>query len=1336
MSKFVHLHGHTEYSLLDGLSKIKKLVKKVKELGMDAVAITDHGVMYGAIELYKAAKEADIKPIIGCELYVARRKHTDKEGKQDAEPYHLTALAQNYHGYLNLMKLVSIAQVDGFYYRPRVDKELLKQYHEGIIFLSACPGGEFIKTLEGQGIEKAQKVAEEYLSIFGEGNYYFELQNHQYHKLLKRPNLENVVRQDLEKMAKLQDLTWEAVKELSPKLGIPIVATNDFHYINPDDAEAQDALVCVQTGKMITDLNRLRMIDTPNLYVRSPEEMEELFKDIPEALASSVEIANKCNVEIPLGKPYFPIFDLPEGKTAAEYLREICYARFHQIFPDDDGALKERLDYELSVIEKKKYPTYFLVTYDFIKWAHEQGIITNTRGSAAGSLVLYVLGVTNVNPIEYKLPFERFLNPYRPSLPDIDSDLADDRRDDVIRYVMEKYGADRVAHIITYGTMMGRAAIRDIGRILGLPYGEVDRIAKLVPPPHQGFHKSLEDAIKEVPDLSLMYSNNPQVKKLLDLAMKVEGSVRHASVHAAGIVIAPDALTKFSPVQREANGDKIVVQYEMGAAEDVGLVKMDFLGIRNLSILGHAVKIVKDNRSIDIDLNKLPLDDPKAFDLLSKGETMGLFQLEGAGMTKYLMELKPTDIFDIMAMIALYRPGPISIIPEYIARKRDPSKIRYFDPRMEEYLEQSKGLLVYQDDVLYTALNIAGYNWEEVDKFRKAMGKKIPAEMAKQKEHFLEGAVEKGLTKDQAEELFKLIEPFAAYGFNKCLVGETLICDAKTGERMTLESLYKSKRKPSLLSLESNFTLSQKSISSIQQNGIKPVYELTTRRGLKIRATDNHPFLTVKGWVELKDLKLGGELATARDILTSQKLQEIEKGNSDIYWDEIISIEPKGEEMTYDLTIPETHNFVANDFIVHNSHAASYAMVSYQTAYMKANYTVEFMAAVMTAESGNSEKIAHAIEECRRLGIVVMPSDVNKSDVGFSLEGLDKISKEDLQRSITGNFAETDLKYGIRFGLSAIKNVGVSAITSIIETRQKDSQFKSLSDLCSRVDTRLVNRKTLESLIKAGAMDTFGTRSAQLSVIDKILEENHKRAKQQSLGQGSLFDDFEEDSVENISVKLPDIEEMPLEQLLIFEKELLGFYLHEPPFFDKLRKISSYVSYKISELSTELVGKTITLGGVIVEAKKILTKKNATEMAFIKISDGISEMEAVVFPKTFEKSKSFLEKDQVVLMECKVDKRDENLSLIVESMQLFDPETADKIIKTIEIEVPRGVDAAVLQQINRALRQYPGDDSVAVLIPNGGNNFKRMMLPFSITLKPELETEIKQLIGENMIRVL
>ncbi|MBI2040317.1 DNA polymerase III subunit alpha [Candidatus Microgenomates bacterium] len=1188
MSRFVHLHGHTEYSLLDGLSKIPKLVKTVKDFGMDAVAITDHGVMYGAIEFYKQCRDAGIKPIVGVELYVAKRSHKDKEGKLDSEPFHLTVLAKNYQGYLNLMKLTTLAHVEGYYYRPRVDKKLLKEFSEGLIALSGCPSSEFIRSLHDP--KKAEEVAKSYLEIFGEGNFYFELQRHPYQDNLEVAKDEIVIK-ELQDLVKIQQMMERGVLELSPKLGIPIVATNDFHYIQKDDAEAQDALLCIQTGKFIQDSNRLRMIDTPDYYVKSAKEMAEDFADLPQAVENTLKIANMVDLEIPLGVARFPLFQTPAGLSSMEYLKELTYRKAGEKL-ELTPEVNKRLEYELGVIEKKKYADYFLVVWDFMEWAHQNGVITTTRGSAAGSLVLYCLGVTNLNPLDYLLPFERFLTVERPTLPDIDADMADDKRDQVIKYVMDKYGDDKVAHIVTFGTMMGRAAIRDVGRVLGLSYAEVDRIAKLIPPPHQGFHKPLPDAIREVPELAQFYRNDPQVKRLLDLAIKIEGTIRHASVHAAGIVIAPEEITNFTPLQKESNGDKLVTQYDMFAVEDAGLVKMDFLGIRNLSILGGAVEFVRENRGLDVDINNIPLNDKKAFELLSKGETMGIFQLEGSGMTRYLVDLKPKNIFDIQAMVALYRPGPMSVIPEYIARKQNVQKIQYFDPRMKEFTETSLGLLIYQDDVLLTAINIAGYSWEEADKFRKAMGKKIPTEMAKQKGKFVDGCVKNGMRRAKAEELFSLIAPFAAYGFNK-------------------------------------------------------------------------------------------------------------------------------------------------------AHAASYAMVAYQTAYMKANFPVEFMAAAMTAESSDTDKIAAAIDECKRLEIVVLPPDINKSEVGFSLEKLKSLTKEDLDRSLSVEVGmeksevklATRSEQGIRFGLSAIKNVGEGAIDSIHKAREEE-EFTSLWDLCSRVDTRLVNRKTLESLIKAGALDNLGKRSAQLLILDQCLEESHKLNKNKLSGQVSLFEG--RDDLGSLVIKLPEVEEMPLEQLLAFEKDLLGFYLHEPPYLSKLNLLGRFVSCRLVDLTDNYIGQKLSLGGVITEVKKVLTKRSAQEMAFIRVSDGMSDIEAVVFPATFAQSKDFLARDQVVLIAGRVDKREEELSLVCETIDLFDPQNMENldIENLVEIYVPSGTDVTTLQSINRTLRGHPGDVPVVLLLPNGGSELRRMNLPFSISPNPTLQEEIRKLLGKESFRRL
>src|SRR3989344_5536605 len=1008
MTNFVHLHVHSEYSLLDGLSKIPKLVSQAKILGMKHIALTDHGALYGAIKFYRTCKAEGINPVIGCEMYIAKRSHTQKETSEDKENYHLTVLAQNFEGYKNLMKLITIANLEGFYYRPRVDKETLAKYSKGLMALSGCVSSEISQSLVKNDPTEAQKLIKTYREIFGKDNFYLEVQRHLFSEFLSAHETGSEIHRDLEKMAREEKQIIDGAKKLSQELGIKLVATNDIHYVLFGDAQAQDAIVCIQTGKNITDVKRLRMIDSPTYFLKSADEMMELFKDIPEAVSNSVEVAQKADIDITLNKVAFPKYKVPNDKSADDYLKELSYQGIKKRLGNMNENIKKRIDYELSVIDKKGYSTYFLVVADFVNWSRTKEIISTTRGSASGSLVSYAIGITNVNPLDFKLPFERFLNLYRPTLPDIDVDFEDNRRDEVIAYVRQKYGSDKVAQIGTFGTMMARAAVRDVARVLGWPYAKADRIAKMIPFGAQGFHISLDSAKRQNRELGELYKSDSEVEELLDLAQKVEGNARHVSVHAAGVVIAPDNLNNFTPLQKETTGEKIITQYDMHDVEEVGLVKMDFLGIRNLSILGESLKIVNKAKDKNIDLVNIPLDDKKVFDLLAKGETMGLFQLGGSGMTRYLKELKPTSIFDIMAMISLFRPGPMNSIPEFINRKNSSKKINYFDPRMEEYLKESYGVIVYQDDVLLTVINIAGYSWEEADNFRKAIGKKIPAEMAKQKEKFIEGCVKNGMSPQKAEDLFKFIEPFAAYGFNK-------------------------------------------------------------------------------------------------------------------------------------------------------AHAASYAIIAYQTAYMKANYPVEFMTAVMSAESDDPDKIALAVNECAKMGILVLPPNINQSQTGFTIESLD--TKGNSKKSSSKSRA-------IRFGFSAIKNVGKAAIEAIISQREAKGEYKSLNDFVNRVNLRVVNKKTMESLIKAGALDMFGKRNAMLKMLDEIKASGSSLSKTIAAGQGLLFGqaEMEESSAGTavIDSLLKSTEEAPKEEILSWERELLGFYLTEHP----LAKVSA----QINMIATSKIG--------------------------------------------------------------------------------------------------------------------------------------------------------------------
>ena len=1166
MKKFVHLHVHSEYSLLDGLSKIPKLVMQAKIMGMDSIAITDHGSLYGAIKFYKECKKEGLNPIIGCEMYISKGSMNEKTAGRDNENFHLTVLAQSYEGYQNLMKLVTLAQLEGFYYRPRVDRETLAKYSKGLMALSGCSSSEIARSLVDGNLKEAEKLTKAYRQIFTEQNFYLEVQRHLFDKFLSAHEPGSEIYNELSRMATEEKKLIEGIKKLSISQKIKIAATNDIHYVMPSDAQAQDAIVCIQTGKNISDVKRLRMIDSPTSYLKSSEEMAELFVDMPQAVQTPWEIAQKANIEIPLGIVAFPNFKVPDDSTADEYLAKITYERIKDKVEKMSPEIKKRLDYELSIISKKSYSTYFLVVADFVNWARKQGIISTTRGSASGSLVSYAIGITNVNPLDFKLPFERFLNLYRPTLPDIDVDFEDKRRDEVIAYVKQKYGENKLAQIGTFGTMMARAAVRDVARVLGWPYSKADRIAKLVPIGAQGFHMSLDIAKRQNRELGSLYQTDFDVKELLDLAEKVEGNARHVSVHAAGVVVAPRDLVNYTPLQRETTGAKIITQYDMHDVEEVGLVKMDFLGIRNLSILGEAVKIVKESKGVEINLSKILMDDKKAFDIMAKGETMGLFQLSGSGMTRYLKELKPTTIFDIMAMISLFRPGPMNSIPEFIERKNKPRKINYFDKRMESYLDQSYGVIVYQDDVLLTAINIAGYSWEEADNFRKAIGKKIPAEMARQKEKFQEGCIKNGMASTKAEDLFKLIEPFAAYGFNK-------------------------------------------------------------------------------------------------------------------------------------------------------AHAASYAVIAYQTAYMKANFPVEFMTAVMTAEADDGDKIALAVDECAKMKIKVLPPDINASNTGFALETV----KGEKQRAI-------------RFGLSAIKNVGKAAIESIITQRDEEGPFKSLDEFARRVNLRVVNRKTMESLIKAGAMEAFGKRNAMLKVLDEIKASGASLSKTIASGQGTLFDEKELEAKSSapisISTVLSQTEEAPKEEILSWERELLGFYLTEHPLTKVSAQMERVTTLKIGEIDAVAHDqKPLKLGGIIASVRKTLTKVRKEEMCFIKLQDTSGSIEIVVFPKVYSQARQIVAPDKIVIISGKLEAGEETPVLIADAIHPLDlaAKIAEQESQDFEVVIPKSADRILLAKIYEVLKANPGGLATYLIVGGDDNSPRKIPVPFGIDKNIELLDELENL---------
>lgn len=1073
---FVHLHTHSHYSLLDGLSKVPQLVKKAKEFGMPALALTDHGALYGAIEFYNACKKADIKPIIGVEAYMAERTRFDKEPGIDSKRYHLTLLVKNNVGYKNIMKLVTKSNLEGFYYKPRMDMDLLREHGDGIICLSGCPGSRFITHLKNNNILEAENLLAEYIDIFGKEHVYVEVM---YHK----------------------EVDWyiplvPTIVEIAKKMDLPIVGTWDSHYINKEDADAQDTLVAINTGTEVG--NSKISMKAGNYSFISPEEAKEIFKDIPGAIENTLKLAETVDLEIELAPWKFPTYPIPEGSNYDDELKNGVLAGLPGIGYAYEGIIKERVDFELDIIKNKGFSSYFLVEADLVQAARRMGIQTNTRGSAAGSLVSYAMRITTVDPIKYKLPFERFLNPLRPGIPDIDLDIADDRRDDLINYAREKYGTMAVAQICTFGTMAARGSVRDVARALGYPYAVGDKISKMIPMGSQGFPMTIDHALEIIPELKEEYDNDRGTKEIIDMAKKIEGNVRHISVHAAGVIIAPTPdVSDYTPIQYDPKGEtKIITQYDMfsgGRDGVVNLPKFDMLGIRNLQFISGTLDRIKKIHGIDIDIDTIPLDDKKVFEMLTRGETMGVFQMAGDGMTRYLKELKPTKLEDLMAMVALYRPGPMEVIPEYIRRKENARLIKYPDPRLKDDLEASYGLLVYQDDVLITSIRLAGYTWLDADKFRKAMGKKIPAEMAEQKEKFYKGCMEYGgLETEKIDELWHLIEPFAAYGFNK-------------------------------------------------------------------------------------------------------------------------------------------------------AHAASYGMVAYKTAYLKANYPAEYLSACMTAESGDIETCSEYINEAKRMGFTILPPDVNESYSDFTV-----VVEEGV---VTNN---------IRFGLRNVKNFGEEIGKAIIAERKAKGPFKTIEDFLERVQHKNMNKKSLEALIMCGAMDAFGDRGVLYGNSEELLAFHKGLKNHNGAGQDSLFAGL--DSNPNATLTLRNTPEATMAQKLTWEKELLGLYISGHPldsFLEKIQKAGTTIKKLLSEPTVpqrERFTKkkhSYLLVAHIDTAKIIMTKTTSLKMAFLSLTDKTGTIEGVVFPETFKTIGPLIKEGCIVAIKCTFADRDERRSVLIDDIKIL-----------------------------------------------------------------------------------
>lgn len=1068
---FTHLHVHTEYSLLDGSNKITELIARVKELGMDSVAITDHGVMYGVIDFYREAQKNGIRPIIGCEVYVAPGSRWDKEGRENNRYNHLVLLAENNTGYHNLMKIVSRGFTEGFYYKPRVDKALLRQYSEGIIALSACLAGEVQRYIARGFYEEAVKAALELEDIFGKGNFFLELQDHGIPE---------------------QKTVNQALLRMSQETGIELVATNDIHYTYAQDAKAHDILLCIQTGKKVSDENRMRY-EGGQYYVKSPEEMAQLFPYALEALENTHKIAMRCHVDIEFGKYKLPQFPVPEGYDAWTYLKKITSEGFRRRYPDEPEALRERLTYELNTIKDMGFVDYFLIVWDFIKFARDHDIIVGPgRGSAAGSMVSYCLEITNLDPIKYSLLFERFLNPNRVTMPDIDIDFCFERRQEVIDYVVQKYGKDRVVQIVTFGTMAARGVIRDVGRALDLPYSQVDTVAKMIP---TELGITIDKALKGNPEFRELYESDSQIHYLIDMSKRLEGLPRHTSMHAAGVVISPKAIDEYVPLSRGAD-DAITTQFTMTTLEELGLLKMDFLGLRTLTVIQNAQKLVNRQPGMNLDMDKIDYNDKNVFELISSGKTDGIFQLESTGMKNFMKELKPQNLEDIIAGISLYRPGPMDFIPKYIKGKNHAGTIQYDCPQLEEILAPTYGCIVYQEQVMQIVMKLAGYDLGRSDLVRRAMSKKKADVMAREREYFVygndelhvPGCIKNGIPEEIANKIFDDMTDFAKYAFNK-------------------------------------------------------------------------------------------------------------------------------------------------------SHAAAYTIVSYQTAYLKCYYPVEFMAALMTSVIDNSSKVAEYIMTCRQMGIEILPPDINEGESGFSVSG--------------GR---------IRYGLSAIKSVGKPVIDAIVSQRNQSGPYVSLKDFCERLTGKEVNKRTIENFIKAGAFDSLGaTRRQQMMVYVQVLDQVNAEKKKSMTGQMSLFDFVGEEEKQDFDVKYPDVGEYDKETLLAFEKEVLGVYISGHPleeFEAQWRKSVTAVTTDFEtddELGTSRVsdGQVVIVGGMIT-AKTVKTTKNNQMMAFITLEDLLGTVEIIVFPRDYEKYRPLLCEDAKIYVRGRVSaSEDQQAKLICEKIVAF-----------------------------------------------------------------------------------
>lgn len=1178
-SPFVHLHVHSMYSLSDALGNPKQLAARAKEMEFDVLALTDHRGLYGVIDFYQACQKEGIKPIIGVEADMAPNRLQDKRPRIDDRSTHLVLLAETNEGYQNLLKLVSISFLEGFYYKARMDKQILREHHQGLIALSACSKGEIAMACKDDDLEKAEVILKEYQDIFGAENFFLEMVHHPESPTQIRIN-ENLV-------------------TLSKKTGAPLVATRDVHYLHPDDMEAQDALQCIHAGKILEDPSRYSIRNMDHSMCPASV-MVEAFKENPEAIENTRKIADRCNVTLELGNNFLPSFPIPKGETEMSYLRKQANDGLRDRYGDPPPKeAQERLNYELGVIERMGFPGYFLIVNDYVVWAKKNGVIVGPgRGSGAGSIAAYALKITDLDPLKYGLLFERFLNPDRISIPDFDLDFDDERRKEVIGYVTEKYGADRVAGIITFGTMAARAAVRDVGRVLGWSFQEVDRVAKVIPPPVQGRHVPIAVSRKESPELRELDQADPKVSRLLDLASKLEGTARHASQHACGIVIAPRSLEEYAPLQKAQGGDvDQVIQYSLKPSEAVGLVKMDFLGLSNLTVIRECLEITEAVHDETVDMDRLPLDDEEVFELFGRGETTGVFQLESDGMKRYIRELRPTGIDDIIAMVALYRPGPMQFIDSFIARKHGREKVSFMHPLTENALRQTYGIPVYQEQVMQVSKDMAGFTGGEADTLRKAMGKKIAELMVTMRQKFIDGSVENGVEKETAEAVFKQFEEFAAYGFNK-------------------------------------------------------------------------------------------------------------------------------------------------------SHAACYAMIAYQTAYLKAHYPECFMAALLNSDCLNLDRVTIEVEECRRMGMVVLPPDVNESFAGFS------VVKETVQR--TPEERRNGKRGTVRFGLLAIKGLGKDVVDVMIEERKKSGEYTSLSDFVSRIRGKYLNRKSLEALIRSGALDRFGERGDLIYNIETLLDYHRRMEREQVSGQENLFGGNEGSVSALVLRSAPPVSQ---QERLAWEKELLGLYVSEHPFREYAKRLKQ-VMIPFAELKQHQAEKRVRIAGLVTEVKKIYTKKKNEPMLFVRMEDGEGGCEVIVFPRVLQETSVCWESGKMVvatgrpdedsgaiklLVENAFELTDQNLEEVLRSsehaMETEEVLDSEKTVKkekpkeeagTVRLHVRATLPKAATDHLRKIFEAYPGRTPVEFKIEEADGP-RQIRIPMCIRPVSECVTEIESVLGPGSV---